>query len=188
MTIKDILDEITVCLNAIDENSFVDAVDLINSSSRIFSAGQGRSGLAVRGFAMRLMHLGKHSYVIGETTTPSIKKDDLLILGSGSGKTESLIVMAKKAKSIGCKIILFTGNEQSSISSIADLTIKISAPVDNHYSLTDWLKSDTNASIQPMGTLFEQSLSIIFDSIVVELMNINNITSSEMFANHTNIE
>ena len=56
-------------------------------AKRVFVAGAGRSGLCVRAFANRLMHLGICVYVVGETVTPPLTKDDLLLIGSGSGKT-----------------------------------------------------------------------------------------------------
>lgn len=45
----------------------------ITALKRIFVIGEGRSGLAIRMAAMRLMHLGCQVYVVGETTTPSIQ-------------------------------------------------------------------------------------------------------------------
>ncbi|WP_438357045.1 hypothetical protein [Staphylococcus hominis] len=47
-------------------------------------AGKGRSGFVANSFAMRLNQLGKQAFVIGESTTPSIQKDDLFIVISGS--------------------------------------------------------------------------------------------------------
>src|SRR4028119_2423993 len=64
---------------------------------RIFVIGEGRSGLAIRMTAMRLMHLGCQVYVVGETTTPSIQSTDLLIACSGSGSTETVRAIAAKA-------------------------------------------------------------------------------------------
>ena len=56
----------------------------------VFVAGSGRSGLAMRSFAMRLIHLGLSAHVVGETTTPRITDRDLLLIGSGSGSTPGL--------------------------------------------------------------------------------------------------
>ncbi|MDD4570327.1 MAG: SIS domain-containing protein, partial [Tepidanaerobacteraceae bacterium] len=64
----------------------------IINANKIFVAGQGRSGFAVKSFAMRLMHIGYDVYVVGETVTPNIEKGDLLIIGSGSGETATLTV------------------------------------------------------------------------------------------------
>lgn len=45
-------------------------IDELLSAKRIYVMGAGRSGLIAKAFAMRLMHLGMHSYVVGETITP----------------------------------------------------------------------------------------------------------------------
>lgn len=37
---------------------------------------------------MRLMHIGYNSYVMGETITPALKKSDIYVAISGSGKTK----------------------------------------------------------------------------------------------------
>ena len=64
----------------------------------MFCAGAGRSGFQVKGFAMRLMHMGISSYVVGETCTPNIKEGGLLVICSGSGETKSLVNHAKKSE------------------------------------------------------------------------------------------
>ena len=45
--------------------------ELLNAK-RIYVMGAGRSGLVAKAFAMRLMHLGMHAYVVGETITPAL--------------------------------------------------------------------------------------------------------------------
>ena len=59
----------------------------LNQSERIFLAGAGRSGLALKSFAMRLTQLSKQAFVVGETTTPAITASDLLVIASSSGET-----------------------------------------------------------------------------------------------------
>ena len=67
-----------------------------STRQKIFLTGKGRSGLAAKGFANRLMHLGFQAYVIGEISTPHTKAGDLLIITSGSGETECLGQYCKK--------------------------------------------------------------------------------------------
>ena len=52
---------------------------MIEEASRIFVAGAGRSGLCIRAAGMRLMQMGKSTYIVGETITPSIQAGDLLV-------------------------------------------------------------------------------------------------------------
>ena len=47
-------------------------MDAILRAPRIFCIGAGREGLAMRAFAMRLMHLGKPVHWIWDDTTPAI--------------------------------------------------------------------------------------------------------------------
>ena len=53
---------------------------------------------------MRLMHLGFNVYVVGETVTPAVETDDLLIVISGSGETKSINEMSALAKAKGTRL------------------------------------------------------------------------------------
>ena len=101
--VEQVLAEVTACVRQVSAESLIQAAALMESSARIFVAGAGRSGLCMRALGMRLMHLGKTVYVVGETTTPSIAAENLLVIGSGSGKTSSLLAMAEQAQRHGCQ-------------------------------------------------------------------------------------
>ena len=85
--IRQVLEELEGALSAISPGEAEAFADAILDAERIFVAGAGRSGLAAKAFAMRLMHLGLPVFVAGETTTPGIRAGDLLVIGSGSGAT-----------------------------------------------------------------------------------------------------
>ncbi len=85
--IKDILDQVQ-SLN-IDEIR-----DLFFSANHIFVYGAGRSGLVAKAFAIRLIHLGFQVFVIGETITKPVQKDDLVVIVSGSGETIPAVMTA----------------------------------------------------------------------------------------------
>ncbi|GAA6621429.1 hypothetical protein [Scytonema sp. NUACC26] len=87
-----ILNENTRVLKTLNYGAIAQLIQAILNTKRIFVEGEGRSGFAIRMAAMRLMHLGLQDYVVGETTTPSIEKGDLLIACSGSGR---LLVRSK---------------------------------------------------------------------------------------------
>ncbi|HMB45107.1 MAG TPA: SIS domain-containing protein, partial [Candidatus Methanoperedens sp.] len=82
-----IADHIKKVASKLDTDSVTLLVNGIIDSKIIFLMGAGRSGLAAKAFAMRLMHLGFDVYVVGETTTPAVQPDDLVIAVSGSGET-----------------------------------------------------------------------------------------------------
>ena len=150
------------------------------SNQRIFVAGAGRTGLVMRSFAMRLMHLGFQVHIIGDTTTPSVDEKDILLIGSGSGNTSSLVSISENAKEIGVSTILFTIDSSSIIGKLSSMNICIPAPSP---------KLETNNhSVQPMGSLFEQSLMIVLDTLIWMLMLRKGIDSKAMFKNHANLE
>lgn len=178
--------ELGTCLGNVSPDQLREAVQLIHTTSgRVFLAGAGRSGLGIRGFAMRLMHLGRAVSVVGDTTTPAITRDDLLVIGSGSGQTASLRAMAEKAERIGARILLFTIAPDSPIAQRADLVVVIPASSPKVESSGS---AGAGASLQPMGSLFEQALFILFDCVILLLMEREGLTSEQMFKRHANLE
>jgi len=157
-------------------------VELILKTKRVFVLGAGRSGFMLKSFAMRLAQMGFEAYVIGETITTAMEENDLLVIGSGSGETESLVAMALKAKKIKGIIALITIYPQSSIGLIADLSIKVKAVSSKVKSTNQY------CSIQPGASLFEISLLILLESIVLRLMEKSGKDSDAMFTRHANIE
>ena len=153
---------------------------IMDAGEKIFLTGKGRSGLAAKGFANRLMHLGFQAYVIGEISTPHTKAGDLLIITSGSGETDALVSIAKKAKESGLYLGLVTMNPQSTLGKMADGMIIL--PGDSKGN------NEEKHSIQPMGSQFEQMSFLIFDAIVLKLMENWNQTSEQMFMRHADLE
>ena len=181
--IEQILKELGDCVRQVSAESLTHAEALIESAPRIFVAGAGRSGLCMRAFGMRLMHLGKTVHVVGETTTPGIAATDLLILGSGSGRTASLVVMAEHACHLGANVLLFTTDSESPLARLAALQVIIPAP---SFRVMDDMHD--SISVQPLGTLFEQSTLILCDSLVFALMRRTGVSAGQMFAHHANLE
>jgi len=60
------------------------------------------------------MHIGKMVYMVGEVTTPKIKKDDLMVAISGSGSTSTVVRSAKIAKSAGSKNLYINSKRELS--------------------------------------------------------------------------
>lgn len=178
-----ILNELAICSKKMEEEQLEKLVRLIQNSPHIFLCGKGRSGVAIQGFTNRLMHLGFSAHLIGEISTPHTKPGDLLIICSGSGETEALIAIASKAIKVGVKVAVITMSETSSLGSMADEIILL--PGDSPK-----LKGESQriASIQPMGSLFEQLSFLTYDAIILKLMEVMNQTSNEMFLRHADLE
>jgi 6-phospho-3-hexuloisomerase len=181
--IAGIVREVGECLGKVRQESIEQALLQIIGARRVFLAGRGRSALGIRGFAMRLMHLGIDAHLVGETTTPPICAGDCLIIGSGSGTTASLLAVAAKAKEIGAKILLFTIDPNSPIAQHANSIVVIPA-----FSPKVRNSPSSGQSLQPMGSLFEQCLFLLLDTLVLVLMQELNVTAAEMFTRHANLE
>jgi 6-phospho-3-hexuloisomerase len=187
MNTKAIIDqalaEVALCARLVSAARLLEAGRLIETSPRIFVAGAGRTGLCMRAFAIRLIHLGKTVYVVGETTTPAITAGDLLIIGSGSGQTAGLLALAEKARRLGVKTLLFTTAAASPLAAISDHLVIIPAP-----SLRETGVNRNSVTIQPLGSLFEQTLLMMCDSLILMLMQQTGVTVEEMLARHANLE
>ena len=177
------MSELKACVCQVSVESLTQAVTLIESAPCIFVAGAGRSGLCMRALGMRLMHLGKTVYVVGETTTPGLAAENLLILGSGSGRTASLLAMARQARGYDAKILLFTTDATSPMAELADQLVVIPVPLPGVNE-----GQQEHLSIQPMGTLFEQSLLILCDSLILGLMRQTRVGAEHMLGRHANLE
>jgi len=182
--VGDILAEVTACASRASSRSLVEAGAAIATAPRIFVAGAGRSGLCMRALGMRLMHLGKTVFVVGETTTPSIGADDLLIIGSGSGEKAGLLALAEQGRKVGASMLLFTADVTSPLAALASNLVVIPLPAVQAAEEG----GQRHVSVQPLGTLFEQCLLILSDALVLTLMRQNSISAAQMADRHANLE
>jgi 6-phospho-3-hexuloisomerase len=172
---KEILNEIESALSKSDFKNCDVFIDSIISARTIITYGAGRVGLAMQSFSKRLVHLGFNSYFLEDSSVPATNSKDLLILGTGSGGTPSVRVIAEVAIKNKLKIHTITATPSSIVASMSSQIIFLN-------TLSKDVFENQNASIQPMTTLFEQTLGIFLDSIVLELMNTlgeNNLTMKE---------
>lgn len=177
-----VLYELHKAERSIDESAFSQLQTILRDSHHIYVTGKGRSGLVASAFANRLLHLGFSVSVLGEITSPHTSEQDSLIVISGSGKTETLIPIIKKAHKKGLKTVLITMNEKSEMSMFADLVIYIPG------LSPKVLKKTEVQSIQPMGSLFEQTAFLFLDTFIIELMNELNIDENMMYSHHADLE
>ncbi len=180
-----VLDEIRRTLDQVSWEELEALVREVTQAKRIFVSGSGRTGLVMKGYAMRLAQLGLPVHVAGETTTPAVRSEDLLLIGSGSGVTESQVRYAEKAVEAGARVVAVTADAESPVARLAGVVVVIPAS-------TPKSSKEINApglqSRQPMGTLFEQSLGVMFDASVMLLMRQQDETERSMFARHANLE
>ncbi|BBH23478.1 hypothetical protein Back11_48230 [Paenibacillus baekrokdamisoli] len=125
--------------------------------------------------------MGIDAHVVGETVTPSLGKEDILLIGSGSGETKSLIPIAEKAKHLGGTVAVLTIAQESTMGRLANLVVELpGSPKDQAGS--------EYPTIQPMGALFEQLLLLFCDAVILKLMEKRELDSTTMYGRHANLE
>jgi 6-phospho-3-hexuloisomerase len=190
------VEELRALLGGVDSRQVQDLVESIDAARSVFVAGAGRSGLSMRAFAMRLMHMGIAAHVVGEITAPAFAPGDILVVGSGSGATPTLVALSEKAKKLGGRLALLTTDPASPIGRAADVIVRIPAPTPKaarRVSLdgppgADEPTAAVPSSVQPMASLFEQGLWILLDSCIMLLMTRKGVATGQMFSRHANLE
>lgn len=172
-----ILDKISSVLSATNDEYYQQLTDMLDNARRIFVSGAGRSGLVGRFFAMRLVHSGYDTSMVGEVVTPSINAGDLLIVISGSGETEQLIAFTKKARSMGANILLLCSKASSTIGDMADAVFQIGKT--EQYGKTVGM---------PMGTVFELSTLSFLEGAISHIIHEKGIPEEIMRQRHANLE
>jgi 6-phospho-3-hexuloisomerase len=182
-------DQIKNIAQRLDRNSIKKTIEYIMGADSIFIMGAGRSGLVGKAFAMRLMHLGFTSYVVGESTTPAVHKNDVVIAISGSGETRSVSDLGRIAKDIGATLITVTSNKDSTLGHISDTTLEIHgrSKEDAGGYLERHMRGEYS-HLTPLGTSFEISSLVFLDALVAELIFITGASEADLKSRHAKLE
>lgn len=156
---------------------------------KILLLGTGRSGFVGRAFALRLMHLGFNVYVMGETITPALNPEDMVIVISGSGTTTTVVAQAEVAKSIGTKVVAVTSHSDSPLARIADqiIIVKGRTKIDQDFDY-DRRQIKGEYDNAPLGTMFELSVMVFLDSIIADLMQKLSVHELDLRKRHANAQ
>lgn len=130
----------------------------VKMASRIYIFGVGRCGLVMRTFAVRLAQLGLPVSVVGDAVTLAASPGDLLLVGSGSGRTATALTIATRAREEGVTVLALTGDGKAPLAQDADEVIVL--PGGNKFG---------PATLQPPGSLFEQMLFCLLEETVLLL-------------------
>ena len=190
-SIKAILNNIETAQDFLDENAIDEFENIIIASNNVFVTGAGRSGLAAKAFAMRLMHLGLRAYVVGETISPAINEDDCIVAISGSGETNTIVSAARISKNRGAKVLALTSYPESTLGQLADSYILVKGRTKKEVDDENYMKRQIHGnytSLTPLGTAFELTTLVFLDAIVSELMEKMEQTESDLKARHTVLE
>lgn len=176
-----VLRECQSSLDQIDRCTVEQIVHQVLAAEHVFFAGVGRVMLSLQATVKRWAHLGIGTYYVGQITEPAITEKDLLIVASGSGESAFPLIVARKARSIGVKVVHIGSNANSSMKEYADIFLRI--PVQTKLNLPDEM-----ISVQPMTSLFEQTLYLLGDIMSLQIIQHKNLDLRTLWRYHANLE
>jgi arabinose-5-phosphate isomerase len=120
-------------INLVDriDNNFYEMVEQICSSSgRVIIAGIGKSGIVGRKIVATLNSTGTRSLFLHPVEAMhgdlgQVSRDDIFIALSNSGETDEICILLPSIQRIGCKIIAFTGSQNSTLAAQSDIVIDV---------------------------------------------------------------
>ncbi|MBN1194421.1 MAG: SIS domain-containing protein [Methanomicrobiaceae archaeon] len=162
-------------------------VSEILRARRVFTFGLGRSGLVASAFAMRLIHLGIPTFVVGESILPDIREygleGDVVVVFSRSGGPGIAADYAADAKNTGgARICLITGMANSPVGEIADCVM--------YFPCDLFLRRCAEEGctlFAPLGTFFETAAWVFADAVVSQMMETRGTDADEMWDIHANL-
>jgi arabinose-5-phosphate isomerase len=116
--------------NQVDK-SFVKMVSLIcRCKGRVIIGGIGKSGIIARKIVATLNSTGTRSLFLHPVEAMHgdlgmVCADDIFLALSASGETDELNLLLSRIRSIGCPIIAFTGNPESTLAKHSDIIINV---------------------------------------------------------------
>ncbi|TCD12432.1 SIS domain-containing protein [Oricola cellulosilytica] len=180
--VRQALDEVGAVLDAVDTPSVDEACRRIAAAERIGLYGCGREALQIRGFAMRLFHLGLPVSMVFDVTMPPLGQGDLLIVSAGPGELATVTALMKTAKQAGANVLFLTAVADTPSATLADHVLHLPAQT---------MASDRGpaaSAILPMGSAYEGALFFLFEIMVATLKRDLRVSEEAMRANHTNME
>ena len=175
------LDDLTGVFERLPAAAAAPLIEEIVAARRIVVFGCGREGLQMRGFAMRLFHMGRDVSVWGDMTMPPVGPGDLLFVSAGPGYLATVEVLVDIARKSGARTALVTGQADGGLAKSVDVVVLVPAQT---------MANDQGArrSVLPMGSLFEVAQMIFFELVILQLIPLLGETPETMRARHTNLE
>ncbi len=181
-TYRQALDELGAVLDRVDDKMVDQAVARMAGARNIVVFGGGREGLQIRGFAMRLFHLGRAVAVVGDMTTPAVGPGDLFLVTVGPGEISTAVALVGVAKAAGAEVMVITAQPNGRVPKMADFVLVLPAQT----MAND--QAPSGLSVLPMGSLYEGALFVLFEVMILKLKASLGVSAEAMRANHTNLE
>lgn len=161
---------------AVDQAQLDALADAIVKAKRIFVAGWGRAGNVVKILGMNCSQIGLTSFNVGDNTTPSIHEGDLLVIGSGSGETKTMAIIAKQAKEHGAKLGSITHSADSTITKLSDYPVTVKMA-----EIAEGTPAKAHGS-------FYHVMLLLVDVIIAYVAEEIGVGFKEIHYNHNNLE
>lgn len=163
-------------IDKVDEN-FSRAVDIIcNLKGRVIVTGIGKSGLIGKKIVATLTSTGTPAIFLHPVEglhgdLGIVTKDDVLLSISNSGETDELNTIIASIKDINVPLIVFTGNPNSTLARLSDVTIDVGVAREAcPFGLTP---TSSSTAALAMG-----------DALAIALINRKNFTEKNFFKFH----
>lgn len=178
-----IADEAAAILNIPVTSDFEKCVELIyeqvhRKKGKLVASGMGKAGQIALNIATTLSSTGTPSVFLHPSDSQHgdlgvIQEKDILLLVSNSGKTREILELVNLAGSLyeGLPLIVITGNKESELAQIADVTLFTGAP----------------AEVCPLGLTPSTSttvMTVIGDILMVLMMKKIGFTNEEYAKRH----
>ena len=170
--------EIRTAIAGVDERAVLALCERIRAANAIATYAVGREGLVLRGFAMRLYHLGFPAFVTGDMTARPLGPGGLLVCSAGPGSFSTVSALSGVARNAGAAVVLFTAQPQTDFATSVDLVVHLPAQT----------MAGGPASQQLMGSLYEQALWVLGDALVDQLVVVGQLDRAAIVQRHTNLE
>jgi arabinose-5-phosphate isomerase len=123
-------DGIVSIIERLDHN-FLRAIELLaGCSGKVVVTGMGKSGLICRKIAATLASTGTPSFFLhsGDAVHGDlgmVMKGDVVLAVSNSGETDEILKLLPHCKFLGLKLIVMTGNADSTLAKAADVVVNV---------------------------------------------------------------
>lgn len=117
-------------IDRMDQN-FTKMVELIcNSKGRLIVGGIGKSGIVGRKIVATLNSTGTRSIFLHPVEAMHgdlgmVSHEDIFLALSNSGETDELNILIPSIKNVGCTVVAFTGNKDSTLAKNSDIIIDV---------------------------------------------------------------
>lgn len=172
--------EIAVVCDAIDDGQIETVCARLSEARHIMAYGCGREALQLRGFVMRLHHLGRSVSMQGDMAAPPLGPSDVFLASAGPGDLSTATALMQTARAAGAHVILLTGEPDAAPCKLAHDLLVIPAQT---------MARDQSAptSTLPMGSVFEGAMFLLFEILVLRLRDRLGQTPEAMRARRTNM-